>query len=466
MKFLFICVFVLMSVSSYALVQNVQKANSEEGIMRLELRIINRAKKPENVTFYFTLPANNERQDIMSVYPEPGFKKITKDKYGNKIVIYEEKNMLPGEIRSHGWIAHVKTFAVVYHKGVKPYKLSNEDRLLYLKDGENYQINAPIVKKIKNQIIKSEHSSYDKAISIYKYLISNITYYRDDKWEAAPDILKNKKGSCSEFNYTLVSLLRASGIPARYTGAFTIRDFNTTKYDKYTQEDAVFHRWTEAFLPAYGWIPFDASRGSGSVKRSTNYLDYVGRLPASALQSYRGDGDKENLLGWDYISNSRTEHGGKLRDIPVGYYISFRRTSGSLKESINRVQGAIKSGLNRVVIAKILKNPVDRSVLFLLRNSIKPTFYPILIEELINIGHPSAIYYSLYSNHIKKDIPYMLNYAVFTDDFLTKSISKFLNSNKTDWQMFEYWWRKARPYVKFDKENKVFILTKKNINIY
>ncbi len=29
-------------------------------------------------------------------------------------------------------------------------------------------------------------------------------YYRDDKWEPAPDILKNMKGSCSEFNYTLV----------------------------------------------------------------------------------------------------------------------------------------------------------------------------------------------------------------------------------------------------------------------
>ena len=46
------------------------------------------------------------------------------------------------------------------------------------------------------------------------------------------------------------------------------------------------------------------------------------------------------------------------------------------------------------------------------------TEYPSLIKGLIKINHPEAIYYSLYSGHIKTDIPYLLNYALFTDKHL------------------------------------------------
>jgi len=463
MKFLLITFLMSFTFLSFA---NVQRANSEEGIIRFEYKLINRDLKPVDITFYFTLPANNERQEILYIYPEPGYKRIKTDSYGNRIVIYEEKNMKPGEVRNHGWIAHVKTYAVVYNKGTKIHKLSEKERRLYLKDKENYRINDPIVIEIKNKIVNDGDSDYNKALSLYKYLITNINYYRDDKWEPAPDILKNKKGSCSEFNYTLVSLLRAANIPARYTGSFTLRDSKTTKYDKYTQEDAVFHRWTEVFLSHYGWIPFDASRGSGSFKRSTNYLDYVGRLPAGALQSYRGDGGKDNLLKWDYISTYRTRKGVLIRDIPVSYFISFRRVKGSLQKSISKVRSLIKSGLSKDKLFELLKNPIDRSVLFLFKNAIKSKAYPDLIRELIKIGHPEAVYYSLYSNHIKAELPYLLNFAVLTDDFLKKSIGKYLNESKWDWQLFEYWWRKARPYVKYDKKLKLFVLKKKNINIY
>jgi len=401
MKFISFILIFFLSILSFAV---VEKANSEEGIMRFEYRVINRSTETENINFYFTLPRNNERQEVFLVYPEPGFKKIMRDKYG--------------------------------------------------------------ILNIKNNIIKKNDTNYNKALLIYKYLINNIKYYRDDVWEPAPDVLKHKQGSCSEFNYTLVSLLRASGIPARYTGAFTIKPSKTTKYDKYIQEDAVFHRWTEVFTLDYGWVPFDASRGSGSIRRSGNYLDYVGRIPAGALQTYRGDGGKDNMLRWDYISNARSSSGSKIKDIPVGYYISFKKTYGSLEESIVKVKKAVKPKLTEENIAKLLKNPIDRETLFLFKNYIKKDMYPIMIKELIKIGHPEAIYYSLYLNHLKLKKSDSLKYSNFTEKFLMDSIKKFLNTEKWDWYKFEYWWRKARPYVKFDKKSNLFVLTKKDINIY
>ena len=61
-------------------------------------------------------------------------------------------------------------------------------------------------------------SDNQKTLAIFEYLITNLTYSRDDKWDSAPEVLQKKRGSCSEFNYAFIALLRACGIPCRYTG--------------------------------------------------------------------------------------------------------------------------------------------------------------------------------------------------------------------------------------------------------
>ena len=40
----------------------------------------------------------------------------------------------------------------------------------------------------------------------------------------------------------------------RYVGAISLRGDDASF-------DDVFHRWCEVYLPNYGWIPFDASKG-------------------------------------------------------------------------------------------------------------------------------------------------------------------------------------------------------------
>ncbi len=449
---------------SFSGLADVEKANVEEGIMRFEYRIINRSSKAETITFYLSLPQDNERQEIQFLYPEPGYKKIKKDRYGNRIAVYVEKNMQPGEVRTHGWMAHVKMYAAVYEKYDKKQKLKKKRHKLYLMDKENYRINDPNIRKLRHQIVRKGDSDFQKAMAIYKYLINNIEYYRDDKWEPAPDILKNRKGSCSEFNYTLVSLLRASGIPARYTGSLSIRQQDVTEYDGNIHEDAVFHRWTEVFTPDYGWIPFDASRGSGSIKRFGNYYDLVGRLPSGALQTYRGDGGADNMLKWDYTATARSN--GEFRDIPVAYYIPIKKEQGNLEARVKEITGLLKSGTLVDELPRLLKRSLDREVLFFFRGQIDPTAYPALVKGLLKVGHPSAIYFSLLAHHRNIQMPYLLNFALFSDAALKKHISRYLNLEKWDWQLFEYWWRKARPFVKFCKKSQHFVLTKQDINIY
>jgi transglutaminase-like putative cysteine protease len=453
-------------LSVFLLIGEVKRGNFEEGILRFEYRIINKSDKVQDVKYFLSLPRSNMRQEVIFIYPEPGYQKIIKDKYKNPIVLYLEKDMQPGEVRTHGWITHIKMFAADYIKGQHLSVLSKKDKKLYLRDKENYLINDPIITKIKNQIIKQPDSAYNKAVSVYKYLIEKVRYYRDDVWDAAPQVLKKGEGSCSEYNYAFISLLRACAVPTRYSGGFVLRTSNRTKYDKTTYEDAVFHRWTEVFTGEYGWIPFDASRGSGSIKRFTNYFNYIKRMPAGIVQTYRGDGGKDSYLNWDYVSYGKGDIKKSLRAIPVFYYISTKNKKTSIKSDLKEVEDLLGRNFSFKELLEILNNPIKREVLFLLSGRIKHSSYPLLIKALCEVKHPAAIYYSIYSQYLKIKLPYFLHFSFMVDDYLEKEITKALKKEQWSWEQFEYWFRKARKEISFDKDVGEFILHNKNINLF
>ena len=270
--------------------ENLRKANSVERIARFECRVTNVSDRQQDITVYLPLPQANARQEVTSVHPCPGYKEILTDVYGNRIVHYVEKAMKPGEVRFLGWMAAVRTYATVSMPTTRPAELDAEQRDRYTRDSPMYQTTSQPVRELKDELTKDVTGDLDKAFACFSYLVTHITYVRDDKWDAASDVLRKKQGSCSEYSYTLLGLLRAAGIPCRYTGGFIVSLANKTKYDEKIHEDSVFHRWVEIHLQDYGWFPADASRGQGSAKRFGNYLDFWGRVPADSLQVYVGDG--------------------------------------------------------------------------------------------------------------------------------------------------------------------------------
>ena len=87
---------------------NVRKANYIERIVRLEYRIVNELPLAQDVRIFLALPQSNERQEVFSVFPEPGWKEMARDRFGNLFAIYEEKAVRPGEMRRRGWMASVR----------------------------------------------------------------------------------------------------------------------------------------------------------------------------------------------------------------------------------------------------------------------------------------------------------------------------------------------------------------------
>jgi transglutaminase-like putative cysteine protease len=443
---------------------DVQTANSTDHTVRFEYRIVNRADRAQDVTITLALPQSNERQEVLEVIPEPGYTRLFTDAFGNHLVSYSETNVAPGQMRLRGWLARVRTHAAIWTPLTVPARLPDAERRLYTRDRSNYRITSPLILELKEKLIRPGMTDEEKARAIFEYLISHVAYYRDDKWDTAPEVLQKNQGSCSEYNFAFIALLRAASVPARYTGGLVVSPDNLSHYDPRIHEDAVFHRWTEVFLERYGWLPVDASRGSTALRRFDNILNLWGRLPAGPLQTFRGDGGEAEPLNWDYVSNATPELADSLRDAPVCYWIDG--DSGELKPLLRHVEAEIERGLDSESLARLLGDSASREMLFFLINRVEKRFYPLLVSELLRIGHPSALYFAVACDRLQIPLPPFHRFPLLAEGFLGGEIVRVLDGEKWDWAMFEYWWRMARPEIVYSAEKKVFVLTNPAINIY
>ncbi|HEY2417168.1 MAG TPA: transglutaminase family protein [Steroidobacteraceae bacterium] len=84
-----------------------------------------------------------------------------------------------------------------------------------------------------------------------------------------------KRGVCQDLTHIFIAAARSIAIPARYIGGHFHRD------DGVTEQEAG-HAWAEAFIPALGWVAFDAANGvcaTDAHVRVAVGLDYLGAAP-------------------------------------------------------------------------------------------------------------------------------------------------------------------------------------------
>lgn len=91
-----------------------------------------------------------------------------------------------------------------------------------------------------------------------------------------------KKGSCRDFAWMQIQLLRHLGIAARFASGYFFIEADNPKFE--------LHGWTEVFLPGAGWIGYDPSNG---IRTSNMYFPvsssatYLNTMPVSG--SVRGN---------------------------------------------------------------------------------------------------------------------------------------------------------------------------------
>jgi transglutaminase-like putative cysteine protease len=84
-----------------------------------------------------------------------------------------------------------------------------------------------------------------------------------------------KRGVCQDYAHIFIACARAAGVPARFVSGHFLRA------DGAVHQEAG-HAWAEAFVPALGWVGFDAANGictTDAHARVAIGLDYLGAAP-------------------------------------------------------------------------------------------------------------------------------------------------------------------------------------------
>ncbi len=200
--------------------------------------------------------------------------------------------------------AKIETWDLTYFilpEWVQPIdKIPEDIRKKYLVDGHKLKLNDPFIKELVKKIVGDEKNPFWIAFKIHKYLHTNIEYKMTGGWNASPTVLKRGNGSCSEFTFSFISLARAAGLPARYEAGLVVRGDDGSV-------DDVYHRWAQVYLPPFGWIPVDPSRG-----KPTTAMDVArsfGSLSHRFFITTHSGGDSP-YIGWTYNYNSFYEYSG------------------------------------------------------------------------------------------------------------------------------------------------------------
>lgn len=114
----------------------------------------------------------------------------------------------------------------------------------YLADGPQYRITDPVITESRDRLLQ-DHASVESYINAqYNLVRRSLVYKQDGRFDAAPVVLKNGHGSCTEHSYLQIALLRSAGIPARLAWNW-LPTSDTPSFN---------HKVAEIWTPEYGWI--------------------------------------------------------------------------------------------------------------------------------------------------------------------------------------------------------------------
>lgn len=257
----------------------------------------------ETLEIFYAVPGDRPGQRLLEAPEFSPAPRMTADLWQQKIAAFAFTGLEPGTAVEVTMRARALTSAVRFHLFPEKVgtKIPAEISRLYLADDAKYDISHPYIQEIVREVAGDEPNLYWRARRLYQYLIENMEYELAGGWNTAPTVLKRGTGSCSEYTFALIALLRASGIPARYVGALVVRG-DDASYDD------VFHRWAEIYLPGYGWVPVDANAGDRPLPADQGAA--FGGVSNRFLVTTEGAGGSE-YLGWSYNYKPRWVSTGK-----------------------------------------------------------------------------------------------------------------------------------------------------------
>jgi transglutaminase-like putative cysteine protease len=173
---------------------------------------------------------------------------------------------------------------VVKRTGTEP-SSDSELHAEFLGDSHYVPLDVEVWREAKDALPNGPSDVWSDVRAICRHVYRTFTYKPRSTGVTtlATDAIKLKAGVCQDFAHVALGMCRCSGIPARYVSGYFI------KSQRQDNEEEASHAWIEAFVPGFGWAPYDPTHDRAADERyikAASGRDYADIRPVSG--TYRG----------------------------------------------------------------------------------------------------------------------------------------------------------------------------------
>jgi len=147
------------------------------------------------------------------------------------------------------------------------------------------------VKELAVEITSSQTNRYDKVKAVegyfqvngFAYDTQNVAIPTADEDYVDQFLFDTKIGYCDNFSTSMVVLLRAVDIPARWVKGYT--EGQRVELNSYEITNNNAHSWVEVYFPEFGWVPFEPTKGFSNSNLFSYDLSMTGNANSQTPQT-------------------------------------------------------------------------------------------------------------------------------------------------------------------------------------
>ncbi|MCV9385926.1 transglutaminase family protein [Reichenbachiella ulvae] len=223
-------------------------------------------------------PAPHSRTFIkgysLNIKPENHFINWQQDPFGNylaRVVFPDKVDHFEVDVEVIADMVVINPFDFFIEEYAEKFPFTYEENLKrqllpYLELTENDPLLMEMVEQAKTRITK-DISIIDWLVAINQMINAHLKYNirMEPGVQSCKETLEKCSGSCRDFAWLFVQVLRHMGMAARFASGYLIQlkaDEKSLDGPSGTEEDFTdLHAWTEVYIPGAGWIGLDATSG-------------------------------------------------------------------------------------------------------------------------------------------------------------------------------------------------------------